>query len=329
MSPCACGVHFTIFTPGFLHIQGKVVLTGFDGRIEDSEGVYLPYSSKEELEAIIREILTLPNAVHIKCSIVKTTQKAYHVFSLMELANRITHQDVITIIQETEFNSIFQPIYSLENDQLFAYESLLRDPLARISPGELFKAAQRTGMQSMLDQKARQAAIKNRAGVVPSGIKSFINFLPSTIYNPEFCLKHTFETVKRYQINPADLVFEVVETEKIHDIDHLKNIFNVYKREGIGVALDDFGSGFATLEVLVKLLPNYVKIDRSKIDYCDQHAEKQQFLKQVVALCKELGIITLAEGIERKEELDYCKQMGITLAQGYYLGKPGKLPAKS
>lgn len=325
MGPCACGVHFTIYTPGFLHIKAKGILTHFDGMIENSEGMYLPYNSKEELEAIVRKILTLPNAAQIKGSILKSIQKSYHVYSLLELANRITHYEVITIIQETEFNSIFQPIYSLEKDQIFAYESLLRDPLARISPGELFEAAQKTGMQSMLDQKARQAAIKNRAGFIPSGVKSFINFLPSTIYNPEFCLRHTFEAVKRYQINPTDLVFEVVETEKIHDIDHLKNIFDVYKREGIGVALDDFGSGFATLEVLVKLAPNYVKIDRSKIDYCDQLAEKQQFLKQVVALCKELGIITLAEGIERKEELDYCKQIGITLAQGYYLGKPGNM----
>ncbi|WP_456271760.1 EAL domain-containing protein [Bacillus sp. AK031] len=177
-------------------------------------------------------------------------------------------------------------------------------------------------MHSLLDQRAREAAIRCRKGNVENGIKSFINFLPSTIYNPEFCLKHTFSIVEKYKVDPSDLVFEVVETEKIVDIDHLKNVFAVYRREGMKVALDDVGSGFATLEMLGQIKPDYVKVDRSYVSHCDSIRENQAFLKEVSHISKELGIKVLAEGIERKEEFDYCKTVGIDLAQGYYIGKP-------
>jgi EAL domain-containing protein (putative c-di-GMP-specific phosphodiesterase class I) len=91
-----------------------------------------------------------------------------------------------------------------------------------LSPGKLFEVATKTGLHSLLDQRAREVAVKARVGKVPAGTKSFINFLPSTIYNPDFCLQHTFKIVEKYQINPEDLVFEVVETEKIVNIGHLK-----------------------------------------------------------------------------------------------------------
>jgi EAL domain-containing protein (putative c-di-GMP-specific phosphodiesterase class I) len=209
---------------------------------------------------------------------------------------------------------------------LYAYESLLRDPLKRISPGELFQTAQITGMHSMLDQKARETAIRSRSGRIPDGVKSFINFLPSTIYNPEYCLQHTFKIVEKFGVHPKDLVFEEVEIEKINDVEHLKNIFTVYKREGMRVALDDFGSGHATMEVLLELSPDYVKIDRSKIMYCDQDPDKQNFLKHLRTLTSGIGVITLAEGVERVEEMEFCKEIGIDLAQGYLFGKPDKEP---
>ncbi|WP_156969489.1 EAL domain-containing protein [Jeotgalibacillus campisalis] len=241
---------------------------------------------------------------------------------------RIKNRETIEFIQNGSLVSHLQPILMVKSGEVYAYESLLRskDPSENISPYELFKVANSTGFHSLLDQRAREEAIKAKKQYIQKGIKSFINFLPSTIYNPEFCLRHTFNIVKKYDIDPQDLVFEVVETEKINDVDHLKSVFSTYKREGIKVALDDVGAGFSTIEMLKLLEPDYVKIDRSFVSFCDTSEEKQAFLKEVNETSHNLGIKVLAEGIERQEELAVCQQLGLDLCQGYLFGKPSETP---
>jgi EAL domain-containing protein (putative c-di-GMP-specific phosphodiesterase class I) len=92
------------------------------------------------------------------------------------------------------------------------------------------------------------------------------------------------------------------------------------------VALDDVGAGFSTIDMLKRLEPDYVKIDRSYVSFCDEDAEKRDFLKKVRALTHSMGITLLAEGVERIEEADVCRELGFDLAQGYFFGKPA--PAK-
>ncbi|WP_046175524.1 EAL domain-containing protein [Domibacillus indicus] len=254
-------------------------------------------------------------------------QKPVRTAPLRDVAEWFSHQEVIRVIEKGQFVSFLQPIVETSSGNVYGYESLLRtNEEAAIPPGRLFHTAQKLGMHSYLDKQARESAILARKEHVKDGQKSFINFLPSTIYNPEFCLKHTFSVIEKYNVRPDDLVFEVVETEKIEDVDHLKKVLNVYKREGIKVALDDVGAGFSTIEMLEKLRPDYIKIDRSYISFCDQDSTKQSFINRALKTASDLGIIALAEGIERKEEYDYCRSAGIPLAQGYYFGRPSAEP---
>ncbi|PLT34564.1 EAL domain-containing protein [Bacillus sp. V5-8f] len=302
------------------------ILEAIPSRMENDKGIFIAYHSSADLSDKLGRLSLVPEADTFESTLLKKLEDPIITYPLREVASRVGNHETVKIIQSTEFIGFFQPIVLLRDKSLFAYESLLRDPLGRISPGQLFKVAQETGMQSLLDQKARETAIKGRVGKINNGIKSFINFLPSTIYNPDYCLRHTFHIVERYGINPEDLVFEVVETEKIDDIDHLKKIFRTYQNQGMAVALDDFGAGYSTLDVLVQLQPDYVKIDRSNIMFCDSDTGKQEFLKNVVHVARELNIRTLAEGVERVEELQFCKDIGIDLAQGYLIGRPEAEP---
>ncbi|WP_255437649.1 EAL domain-containing protein [Thalassobacillus sp. CUG 92003] len=141
------------------------------------------------------------------------------------------HEPMLTdVLQQGRFSSHLQPIVHMEQEAIFGYEALLRSEDHGINPGFLFSHAHRAGLHSYLDQQARRTAVKTKSELLYQGEKIFINFLPSTIYVPEFCLRHTFDVIENYQIAPEDLVFEVVETEKIADVRHLKNIFNVYKQ---------------------------------------------------------------------------------------------------
>ncbi|MCD7036117.1 EAL domain-containing protein [Metabacillus sp. GX 13764] len=252
--------------------------------------------------------------------------KALPLLPLQTIYSQVIHKDTVDVILHGDLVSYLQPIISLQNEEIFGYESLLRTG-GGISPGELFTIAQQTHTHSFLDKRAREQAIIAKKERIEDGKKVFINFLPSTIYNPDYCLRHTFHLVEKYGISPDDLVFEVVETEKIADIDHLKRILDTYRKNGMKVALDDLGAGFSTPEVLKDLRPDFVKIDRHYIDGCDASNEKQNFIKKVAALSDSLGITVLAEGIETKMEYDFLRAFGISLGQGYYIGKPALKPA--
>lgn len=317
-----CGLPFQLFETGYLFILNKddYMVTTLNERWAKKK-----YQSLKELEEILHEAAgQFDDQTRIKAGISKTPEIPLMSISLTSLLARVRERETVDLINYGRLVSYLQPIVSLKNGgHLYGYESLLRtEAPQQVSPGKLFSTAHETGLLSLLDKRAREAAIKSKKEKIPAGIKSFINFLPSTIYNPEYCLRHTFNLVNQYQIDPDELVFEVVESEKIADIDHLKKVLNTYKRQGMKVALDDVGAGFSTLEVLEMLNPDYVKIDRQYINRCDQDSANQEFLARVIELAEKLGITVLAEGIEQKEELEYCMKIGIDLAQGYYLGKP-------
>jgi EAL domain-containing protein (putative c-di-GMP-specific phosphodiesterase class I) len=322
-----CGISIPFYESGLLTVKGNEELDvsglSFSGTTKPDNTYRFIYNDFNQLLLMLRELEPALNSGSWGAGI-SNGENTPRIIPYPDFFKRMEKRDAVEFIQTGKLISHFQPIIQLQDNQLFGFESLLRsgEDKKEISPGLLFQTANETGLHSLLDQRARETAIRCRKDNVESGMKSFINFLPSTIYNPEFCLKHTFSIVEKYNIDPADLVFEVVETEKIKDIDHLKNVFSIYRREGMKVALDDVGSGFATLEMLSQLKPDYVKVDRSYVSHCDSNRESQAFLKEVSRISSELGIMVLAEGIERKEELDYCKTAGIDLAQGFYIGKP-------
>lgn len=293
------------------------------------------YASKEELLAIVAKLLQQLNPVEQASVTIAfgaaSDGKEASLSSSLQLAlfaARIQHHQLVGLIVDNRFTSHMQPIMDMASQQIFGYELLMR-PLAgqtAFQPYELFQVAQQTGLHSFLDRSARISAIQTSAVHIPKGIKRFINFLPSSIYNPNYCLSHTFKAIERFEQDPSDFVFEVVETEKIDDVAHLKEIFEVYKKHGIQVALDDVGSGFATLDVLAELKPHFVKIDRDLISHCNQDDQKQQLISAIVQSAQSFGAVVLAEGIEEKEELAYCQSQHISLAQGYLIGKPSPLP---
>lgn len=243
------------------------------------------------------------------------------------IISRLQNYDIVDIIRRRQFTSHMQPIVD-EQEQVVAYEFLLR-PIVdgpSFQPYRLFDIAHRTGLHSFLDRAARISAIETSAEHLPRGIKRFINFLPSSIYNPQYCLSHTFAAIERLNLDPKDFVFEVVETENILHMPKLQNIFDVYRSNGIFVALDDVGSGYSKPELIDKLKPDFVKIDRGLIDHCDQDKAKQQQIEHIVERSLATGSRVLAEGIERREEFEFCRSIGINLGQGYLFGRPADQP---
>ncbi|CAI6080290.1 EAL domain-containing protein [Cohnella sp. JJ-181] len=234
---------------------------------------------------------------------------------------------VVDYIANRRFSSHMQPIVQLSGAPI-GYELLLR-PLPEqppFRPSELFAAAREAGLHSFLDREARSSAIRVASRQLPAGVKKFINFLPSSIYSPEECLQQTFERIIMSGMDPADFVFEVVETERLDDVKHLNKVFSTYRNMGIRLAMDDLGDEFATVEVMEQLKPDYVKLDRKWISGCDADADKQRRIEDVLERASRFHGVVLAEGVEREEEWRYLRQAGVPLMQGYLFGRPAPVP---
>ena len=233
------------------------------------------------------------------------------------------------VLRESRLNSAFQPIFPISDFTApYGHECLLRGVAAdgsEITPGQLFDAAQSATLLFQLDRAARAANVRNahKAGV--SG-NLFINFTPSSIYDPDFCLRSTIEVVEECQIDRSSIVFEVIETEKVRSTSHLGHILRSYRDSGFRVALDDVGSGYSTLNMLPDLRPDIIKIDRELIDHVDHDDYKQAIVSKLIDLAKQLGIEVIAEGIERQEELAFLIEHKVDYVQGFLLGRPGPKP---
>ncbi|PWG63938.1 EAL domain-containing protein [Spiribacter halobius] len=233
------------------------------------------------------------------------------------------------MIRHERFAVHFHPIvHAQQTGVAFAQEALLRGLDAGgelVPPDRLFGAARSANLLFHLDRSARVAAI--RAGR-QHGLTTplFINFNPTAIYDPSFCLRTTWDEIRQSGASPDQFVFEVVESDHVNDPDHLLAILERYRENGFRVALDDLGAGYASLTLLQRMAPDFVKIDRGLIAHVDQDPARQSILEHVVAIAGDLGIEVIAEGVEREAETRWLQDVGVDYLQGFYFAQPAPTP---
>ena len=252
------------------------------------------------------------------------------ILPLERLCNIVDATDLTEILRTKSITTHFQPIVEIESSTVFAYECLLRGVRSDgtlIPPGVLLEQATRADLTFNLDRLARETALKT-AAVKRIEANVFINFLPSTIYDPENCLKSTVEWAQRLDFDFRNIVFEVVETERITDIRHLTRILDYYHHQGFRVALDDVGSGYSSLNTLADLKPDFIKIDMNLIHEIDRDEMKQSIFRALMDIAQQNSIKVLAEGVETPEELAFLRRANVDLAQGYLFAKPSAEPIR-
>lgn len=237
---------------------------------------------------------------------------------------------LLEILQSKRLESWFQPIVSAVDYSLRGYECLMRGRSASgdlVYPDKLIAWSRQENLTFMLDRICREMHLRN-AGRYLAGSDLFLtlNFLPTAIYNPESCLATTVAAAKAANIPPERIIFEVVETEKVTDLNHLRNIIDYYRAKGFRVALDDVGSGYAGLDMLAELSPDLIKIDRQLIVKAVASPMHRSICAALTQMGHDNGKLVLAEGIERVEERDLLASMGVDLFQGYLFGRPAPQP---
>ena len=265
-------------------------------------------------------------ALHCGATLDFSSLKRYK--RLSEWLIHIHGQEVMRIIEKGQIKTLFQPIIHGLTGEIYGYEALSRGIMSDgslMSPEVLFKSAKDLDLMFFLDRVCREASLRAAAqhGITQ---KLFINFVPTAIYEPELCLQSTAKVLSDVHIREEQVVFEVVETELVEDFVHLNRILDYYRNKGYSTALDDIGSGYSNIDVLMKLKPDYMKIDMDIVRDIHTNVENQHKSDAFISSGKEIGLTILAEGVETQEEFEFLKQKGVDLFQGYLFGKPEEVP---
>ena len=217
----------------------------------------------------------------------------------------------------------FQPIVDVSTGRAYAYEALVRGPQGESAYSVLSQVTETN--RYAFDQLCRVKAITlaTKLGLVEMGARLSINFMPGAVYSPAACIQLTLKTAREVGFPTERLIFEFTEQEKMIDPGHLRSIVAEYQKRGFKVAIDDFGEGYAGVNLLADLGADVIKLDMALTRNLHERKTARVILKHLVRMAAELGSDLVAEGMETREEYEAVRECGVTLMQGYLLGRPG------
>jgi len=254
----------------------------------------------------------------------ETTQGSMTVVGLAALSSKMPAgvRELQELLEKKMIIPAFQPIVETGSAAIHAYEVLGRGthPSLSRSPGPLFHIAESlSGLASHLSQLFREAGIST-AATFNKKEKFFLNIHPDEL-NDLNLLLHQMESFRK-QYPDLALVLEIHE-KAASNLEDMKKIRHELDKMNVQLAYDDFGAGQARLMELIEAPAHYLKFDIGLVREIDKAPKaKQDMVLMLVSMAKKIGISTLAEGIEREEEVKVCQEMGFDYIQGYYYGKP-------
>jgi EAL domain-containing protein (putative c-di-GMP-specific phosphodiesterase class I) len=184
------------------------------------------------------------------------------------------------------------------------------------SPEVMFEIAAASDLIWDLSRLCRERAIEGMGKLLKDGELLFMNVDPADFADPSFDVKTLH--VK----DPTKVVIEITERTAIKDYPKFRGRLKEFRDEGYRFAVDDAGSGYAGLGSIANLEPDFIKLDMSLINCIDQNFIKQNLVETMVRFANEHGAMVIAEGVERKEEYEMVKSLGVHLVQGFFVHKP-------
>lgn len=223
------------------------------------------------------------------------------------------------ISNPAELEIHFQPIYQLDGDRVVAVEALarFRGPPVR-SPDQWFAEAAEVGLGLELELTAAARALEALADLPPP-VNLMLNASPSTVLSSGFR-----ELMAGAQ--PDRIVVEITEHAPIEDYDRLTAALTSLRQLGVRLAVDDAGAGFASLRHILRLDPQFIKLDRTLIDGIGADRSRQALAAGLISFASRTDATIIAEGIELEQEVDALLELGVTYGQGFFFARPAPLP---
>lgn len=205
----------------------------------------------------------------------------------------------------------FQPVLQVDG-VLFGYEALLRtDATDLCTPPAILTAADALGRNEELGRRVR-AAVAERIPLAPNGSSVLVNLDTGDLGDDEL-----FDTSGALAVHAPRVVLEVTERRPLSGIDDVEERLARLRSMGYRIALDDLGAGYAGLNHLTRLAPDIVKFDMELVRGIDRSPTKRAILESMTGLARKMGMLTIAEGIERESEREVVVGLGCDLLQGF------------
>lgn len=240
---------------------------------------------------------------------------------------RVWRSELHRILRDRSISVLFQPVVELASRRILGYEALSRGPKdsALEMPRAMFALSDRVGAAVDLDRVCRSAALSASEAVAGWG-KLFLNVHPACLGDPDWRggVGNVLDASAR---SASDLVLELSERRLGDDVDQFSHACGELRREGFGIALDDVGTGYASLRTLEKVRPDFVKVDVSLVRGIDVDLIRQEAMVSIVRSATRVGASVVGVGVETEAEAEVLRDSGTAYGQGYLFAGPSPLGA--
>ena len=233
-------------------------------------------------------------------------------------------------IDEDEFELRYQPINRIDTGETTHHEVLVRlrtEDGKLATPDAFLPSAVRFGLMSEIDYWMIKAAAKAYVEYSSPGhnLRLSIN-LSANAFENESLTSYIEETFARHGVPPVHIIFEITESLAIRRPAHVEQQIATLRKLGCQFALDDFGTGYSSFSYLQKLQFDYIKIDGSFVEDLLNNPVDQKMIRLIAEIGREAGMQTIAEYVQNAESLLLLGDLGVDMAQGYFVGRPTRRP---
>lgn len=234
--------------------------------------------------------------------------------------------EINTAIKERQFQMYLQPQVQ-KDGSVSGAEALVRwvhPEHGMIMPGDFIPVFERNGMIIKLDQYIWETACIRLKKWKEQGITDkyiSVNISPKDFYFLDI-YKVFDRLVEQYEIDPGNLKIEITETAVMMDLEKQLKLIEKLRNRGFVVEMDDFGSGYSSLNMLKDISVDILKVDMAFLRKTDNEERSREILKSMIGLSTRLGMPVITEGVETEEQVQFLKEVGCTMFQGYYFAKP-------
>ena len=233
-------------------------------------------------------------------------------------------------LDEDAFRLRFQPINDIRTGETTHHEVLIRlrtEDGTLVSPDAFLPSAMRFGLMSeidfwMIDNAAKACAEHSEAG---QRLRLSVN-LSANAFENENLIEHVEESLGKYNVNPSDIIMELTESLAIRRPVHVDRQISALRDIGCQFALDDFGTGYSSFSYLQQLQFDFIKIDGTFVVDLMNNPVDQKMIRLIAEVGHEAGMKTIAEYVQDAESLALLGELGVDLAQGYFVGRPARKP---
>ena len=222
--------------------------------------------------------------------------------------------------------AVYQPVVDLAERRVVGYEALTRVPKTLFDPVELlFKTAHDNDAVWSLERLCRRKAIEHLPPI-EAGQLVFLNIEPDSIHDPDL-LDSGFEgLLDEAGLRPSQVVLEMTERSAIKDFAAFRRTLCDVRERGMRLAMDDVGAGYAGLQAIAEIAPDFIKVDINLVRDLHTHRIKRELVATIRRFTESTGIDLIAEGVESADELRSLVDIGVRHAQGFLFARPGSPP---